>query len=269
MTSNKLRVALAQINVQWQNKKATQKDVERFVSKAAHEKADLVVFPETTLCAFPMNAVGVRIMSEPEKTGETVKFFQSLAKKNGLAIIFGVSFFSQNKKCRNMAVMVDGSGRITAQYQNIHPFTFGKEDLHFESGEKIITFTIHGIRCSVLICYDLRFPGVFEAIARQKSEAVFVIANWPKARIHHWKTLLPARALDLQSYIIGVNRVGTTPENIFNGQSAAYAPDASALVIMNEKPDLAIVTLDKKIVTAARRTFPSLKDKRFSVYSKL
>ncbi len=266
MQKGVVRVALAQMNVEWEDKTKNQTTCEELVAKAANRGVDIVIFPEMTLTGFSMNVAKV---GELNNRSQTTRFFADLASKYKLGIVFGVVEKTLSAKGANTAIFVDRSARVKARYQKIHPFSFSGEHKHFISGEKLSFFTVNGLRFVLAICYDLRFPGMFEAISRYKPDATIVIANWPQQRISHWKTLLCARSLDLQSYVIGVNRLGDSPVGKYNGESTVYDPGGKAILKLNNKAGVGYVDLKKADVLEARRKFPSVKDKKFSVYKNL
>jgi predicted amidohydrolase len=267
MMDGKIKVALGQIKIIWENKDKNRANCETMVKRAAQANADLIIFPELTLTGFSMN-----IGQIAEDTGDspTMLFFKGLAKKHQINIIFGVALKSKDgKKGRNMAIMVDASGGTRAQYQKIHPFSFAREEKYYLPGDKLSLFSIKGFKCALAICYDLRFPGLFEALAKHQPEAVIIIANWPKVRIRHWQTLLSARSLDMQCYVIGVNRAGKGANLEYNGYSSAYSVTGEKIVEYKNKETLGFVELDKKAVSNQRRAFTSLRDKRHNLYFSL
>ena len=267
MIEEKIKVALGQIKIIWEDKEKNRAICEKMIKRATQVNADLIIFPELTLTGFTMN---VSQIAEDAGDSPTMLFFKGLAKKYQINIIFGVALKSKNgKKGRNMAIMVDTSGRVRTQYQKIHPFSFAREEKYYQPGDKLALFSIKGLKCALIICYDLRFPGLFEALAKHQPEAVIIIANWPKVRIRHWQTLLSARSLDMQCYVIGVNRVGKGADLEYNGYSSAYSVTGEKIVEYKNKETLSFVELDKKAVSNQRRAFTSLRDKRHNLYFSL
>ncbi len=267
MIGGKIKAALGQMKIIWQDKRKNSDKCEIMVQRASRAKADVVIFPELTLTGFTMN---VRKAAEDVGHSPTVSFFKGLAIKYKINIVFGVAFkFKDGKRGRNMAMMIDASGRLRAKYQKIHPFSFAREEKYYLPGDKLSLFKIKRFKCALAICYDLRFPGLFEALAKHRPDIVIIIANWPKARIRHWQTLLSARSLDMQSYIIGVNRVGKGINLEYNGYSSVYSFKGEKLVEYKNKETLGFVNLEKKAVDHYRRVFTSLRDKRHYLYLSL
>ncbi len=260
-----LRVALGQIDIAWEDKEANQKTCADFVDRVA-ATSDIIVFPEMTLTGFTMKVAE----NAEQSTGSTTRqFFLGLAKQARQWIIFGlVEKAKATNKGKNMAYVLDPRGTVAAAYQKIHPFSFGKEDRFYQGGNKLGLFTVKGWKAAVVICYDLRFPGLFEVLAKHKPEVIFVIANWPKARIADWHALLRARALDMQSYVVGVNRIGEGNGLQYSGGSEVYGPDG-VLICQALSKEATVVVLEKTAVARRRKVFSSLADKKPGVYSRL
>lgn len=257
-----LRVALGQYDCIWEDKAANRKRVQEMLARL-RGKVDVLVLPEMTLTGFSMQTKKTR---EPFLTSETIAWFKQQARENNVAIIFGLTVGAPaDAQVKNVACAIDRRGKLIAHYEKMHPFSFGQEHRFFKAGNKIAVFKLGGVKCSMVICYDLRFPGLFEALAKQGVETVFVIANWPEKRIHHWDLLLQARALDVQSYIVGVNRIGSGGGLNYPGHSSVYDPTGKNLVKIRSKK-IALCELDLKEVRTARKNFPSLRDKKFSLY---
>jgi len=259
-----LVVALAQLNIRFEDKVVNRIACESVIVRAVRQGAEVVVFPEMTLTGFSMRA---RFTGENAKFSETVEFFSTLAKQYRVHVIFGVVFFEKGKG-RNMAVVVDQRGIVIAQYQKVHCFSFVNEDRHFREGTAPTFFTIKNVLCSLAICYDLRFPGLFEAIATRAPSVIFVIANWPSLRIAQWDALLKARALDCAAAVVGVNRVGGGDGQSYPGHSSVYGPNGERLINIGHAT-LRTCRIDCDAVKVHRMRFPSLRDKRRSLYAQL
>lgn len=266
MRPDHLAVAIAQVDIIWEDKAQNRRCCEKLIKQSALDGADIIVFPEMTLTGFTMHSA---TMGEAEKESETVSFFSSLAKIHKIAIIFGVIFRDRLGKGRNMAITVDKNGRVIARYQKIHPFSYAREDRYYKSGNQLVAFRLNGWKCAVAICYDLRFAGLFEAMAQQKPDMIFVIANWAKKRIEHWKILLAARALDTQAFVVGVNRVGEGDGVFYNGCSRVHGPDSALVHDAKNATGIQIVPVDLVMVRDWRKKFSSLRDKKTGLYPHL
>lgn len=238
-----MRVALHETDTAWQDPAENRARVE-----AALGSAELAVFPELTFSGFTM---------EPVPDPEAEPFLQRLAARRGQALIAGYV----GDGPANVAVAVDRNGRVVGRYEKLHPFSYAGEHEHYRAGDALPVFELDGLKAAVLICYDLRFPEAFREAALHGAEAIFVIANWPKARVHHWRALLVARAIEDQCYVVGVNRVGSDPEVEYESSSMAVDPMGEVLL---EGPGT--VDLDPARVAEVRSEFPFLKDVRTDRY---
>ncbi len=262
LAKKNLKVALAQLDIAWENPAANRDQAILAIKKAANQGADLVVFPEMFLTGFSLRV-------EKYSSLDEIKFFKKLARINQVGIIIGLGMKKNSEhSAANQALVISKTGKILSQYQKIHPFTFAGEHKAMPAGNKLPIFKINGFRAATVICYDLRFPGLFEALAKQKVDLIFVIANWPAARIEDWKTLLRARALDTQSFVVGVNRVGSGNQLSYPGYSSVYGPRGEKIREMTAE-GIEVIDLDLNLVQEARKSFPSLKDKRFDLYLKI
>jgi predicted amidohydrolase len=252
-----MKMSLVQLDIEWESKKANFEKALVFVEKAAHEKCDLVVFPEMFNTGFSMN---VPTIAEDED-GETASFLSETSKKYAINLIAGFSAKSLNGKMgRNLAVVYNRNGGLIAMYAKLHPFSYAKEDQYYIAGDNTVIFNIDGMPASVFICYDLRFPEVFRSIAKEV-QAIFVIANWPEVRKDHWVTLLKARAIENQCFVIGVNRTGRDGNGIsYSGGSRIFDPSGHEICSGGEMDEFIIGEINPCDVIEARSGFPILKD---------
>jgi predicted amidohydrolase len=152
----------------------------------------------------------------------------------------------------------DGSAR---RYTKIHPFTYSGEHEHYEAGGEFLTVDIDGLRVSVFVCYDLRFADEFWGRAAA-TDAYVVVANWPDTRRAHWRTLLQARAIENQAYVVGVNRVGTAKRLDYVGDSLIVDPLGEILADAGAAEGVFSAEVDASTVARVRRDLPFLPDRR-------
>lgn len=163
-----------------------------------------------------------------ESNLEIVNKMTDYAKKYQIAIGFGW-VNDCGGKSESHYTIVDKEGAIVSDYVKIHPFSFSGEDRKFKGGEKINVFELGGVKFSTFICYDLRFPEIFQ-IASKEAHVILVPANWPQKRRKHWKCLLQARAIENQVYIITVNCVGEIGGITYSGDSCVINPNGELLM---------------------------------------
>lgn len=254
-----MKIALIQLNIKWESKKTNYDRAESFAKKAAEEKCDVIVFPEMFNTGFSMNVPAIA----EDDNGEANSVLSEIAKKYGIYLIAGFPVKEQGEeKGRNIAVVYDRKGIRIAAYTKIHPFSFSNEDKYYIAGSNPVIFDIDNIPCSVFICYDLRFPEVFRKVAKDV-QAIFVIANWPASRKDHWETLLKARAIENQCFVIGVNRTGTDGNNItYPGASHIFDPSGNDILCGNDKEEFLLGEINPAKAAEARSRFPFLNDIR-------
>jgi omega-amidase len=254
-----MKVALIQLNIEWESKRKNLEKVELFVNRAFREKCDIVVFPEMFNTGFSMNIPSIA----EDQNGETSSVLSNLVQQYRINIIAGyVIKVPDSAKGKNIAVAYNREGRLLAEYTKLHPFSFAKEDQHYIAGDGNVIFDIEGMPASIFICYDLRFPEAFRGIAKDV-HAIFILANWPSSRKEHWETLLKARAIENQCFVIGVNRTGRDGNGIdYPGASRVYSPVGEEICAGNDIDEFVICNIDPSEVIETRTKFPFLKDMR-------
>lgn len=256
-----MKIALAQLNMGFEQKENAMQICAQMMADAQKQQADLIVFPEMTLTGFTMQP---KQYGETAENSETIDFFQKEAIKNHIAVVFGVIFLADGT-AKNHSIVIDNTGSILADYAKIHPFSYGAESKHYTGGDTLAFCTVCGATLSPFVCYDLRFPEIFQA-ASKKSQIMTVIANWPIARVGHWKTLLQARAIENQSFVVGVNRSGTDASLTYSGDSMLISPTGEILAHLTEENQLMVVDIDLTEVERYRVTFPLKADRKEALY---
>jgi len=161
----------------------------------------------------------------------------------------------------NRLVLAAPDGGVET-YDKIHPFSFAGETEHYAAGERFLTVEIEGVRTSFFVCYDLRFADEFWALA-PATDCYVVVANWPEARRHHWQSLLVARAIENQAYVVGVNRVGTDGNgHRYSGDSRIIDPLGEVVAAAAYVETTLTADVDPAAVTDVRTRFPFLVDRR-------
>jgi omega-amidase len=265
-----LTITGIQTTLHWENKAANLQKLEEKIN-SIKEKTEIVILPEMFSTGFSM---------QPEKLaeamdGETVQWMKRIAA--GKKIILTGSLIIQEAdqtetvrpRYYNRLVWMLPNGQY-GYYDKRHLFAYAGEDKHYTAGTKRLIASVKGWKINLLVCYDLRFP----VWARQtpplstggekqgvRYDVLIYVANWPEKRIHAWKTLLQARAIENQCYVVGVNRVGDDGAGIhYTGNSMVVDPMGEVLYQKKDEEDIFTVTLDKDHLNAVRKTFPFWKD---------
>jgi predicted amidohydrolase len=147
------------------------------------------------------------------------------------------------------------------RYRKIHPFSHADEERYVRAGTEFVTVEVDGVRVSLFVCYDLRFADEFWALA-ERTDAYLVVANWPAKRRLHWSTLLRARAIENQAYVVGVNRVGSGGGLDYSGDSAVIDPLGEVLASGAGGETVLFADIDPAHVAGTRGHFRFLQDRR-------
>jgi predicted amidohydrolase len=258
-----IKVAGVQMDIAWERPAENFRRAEALAVEAVDDGARLVVLPEMFATGFSMNAELVSGFAE-----ETRGFLSELSGRLGSFVLAGFSEPGVPLPV-NAASIFDPSGREILNYHKLHPFSLAGEEKHFQGGESVETVDLERVRVTPLICYDLRFPEPFRAVAAT-TELFCVLANWPQPRRAHWSALLKARAIENQSYVLGVNRTGTGDGLDYIGDSLLLDPMGE--VVATIEPGSAgwfSGVVNEEEVGRVREQFGFLRDRRPEVYRRL
>ena len=252
-----LTISLIQTNIFWEEKATNLRLLEEKIGRI-EQKTEIVVLPEMFSTGFSMNAAALAENME----GETVQWMKRVSRENGV-VLTGSLIIEEEGRYYNRLIWMLPNGQ-SGHYDKRHLFAYGGEDSHYSPGNKRLIASVKGWKINLLVCYDLRFP----VWARQRSaggepeyDVLIYVANWPERRSHAWKTLLCARAIENQSYVVGVNRVGNDGNNIYHsGNSLVIDPLGQVLYHMADEEDVFTITLQKEMLQETREKFPFLKD---------
>jgi omega-amidase len=251
-----VHVDLVQLRIAWEDKRTSFDRACRLLNRACPPTAALVILPEMFATGFTMAAERVA----ERAGGTTEEFLREIAVTHRVGVVAGMVRTTGRGRPVNQAIALDGRGRIIGCYSKIQLFSPSGEHRYYQAGSRVEVFRWGGLRMAMFICYDLRFPELFRAAAARGAEAFIVIANWPETRQAHWDTLLRARAIENQAYVIGVNRVGNDPHAAYAGGSCVVDPRGSVVVRGGRREGVVTAELDRGQVIAWRKEFPALRD---------
>jgi predicted amidohydrolase len=245
-----------QLDIVWEDRQANHDKVRALLAANPPAHGALVALPEMFSSGFSMNVS--KIAEDESRPTET--FLCETAKQYGIYLVGGLATKATDGLGQNEALVADPSGRIISRYRKIHPFSPGKEKAHFHGGESIEVFQCGGLRVAPFVCYDLRFPEAFRAAMQRGAQILIVIANWPSYRVEHWRTLLRARAIENQAYVLGVNRCGKDPYLPYPGGSMIV--DYRGHVLADAGDEQGIIKADAELASqlAYRKELPFLAD---------
>ena len=251
-----MKILLVQYNPVWEDKEINKRKIFSLL-EGKESAGGLIIFPEMTLTGFSMNPEKLA----EEKEGESFHFFSRIAEKNSCDVLAGL-IEKEDQKFYNTLLHISSSGKLINSYRKIHPFSYSKEDKHYTGGKKPITTVIKGWKAGLSICYDLRFPELFRFYGKERADLIINIANWPVPRIEHWRTLLKARAIENQCFLVGVNRVGTDPNGTYNGFSCVFDPMGKEIISSENEEKIIPAEIEKEMVDEVRKKLPFLDDIR-------
>lgn len=262
-----LNITTIQSNLHWEDKTANLQMFEEKI-KSIKEKTEIIVLPEMFSTGFSMRPGELA----EKMDGPTVQWMKKVAAEKRVVLTGSIIAEEQGNYYNRLVWMLpDGKFGV---YDKRHRFAYAGEDEKFRAGTKRLIASVKGWKINLLICYDLRFP----VWARQSSnsnalskgqggdttleyDVLIYVANWPDRRIHAWRTLLQARAIENQCYVVGVNRVGNDGNGIhYTGETMIVDPLGEVLYTKKDEEDIFTIELDRDRLTSVREKFPFWQD---------
>jgi predicted amidohydrolase len=250
-------VAGIQHDIVWERPEENFARLAPMVERAAADGARLVVLTEMFATGFSMKTD----RTAEEADGPSVQFLVDQARANSVWVCASLpERVDADEHPFNQLVVAAPDGS-TRRYAKIHPFTFGREHEHYSAGAHFLTVDIEGARCSFFVCYDLRFADEFWALAPE-TDCYVLPANWPASRREHWMSLLRARAIENQAYVVGVNRGGEGGRLHYSGDSMIIDPFGEVVAQAGDAETTISGNVDPERVRAVRAEYPFLQDRR-------
>lgn len=226
------------------------------IERLNQQGAQLAVLPELWTCGFD----NANIMQHAEKTFEIIEVLSRTAQKHGMLIAGSLPEISDGQ-VYNSLVVVDADGTLSGTYRKVHLFSTGREHQTFTAGHTAEIWNTSLGPIGGAICYDVRFPELCRSLAIQGARLIIVCAQWPEARIGHWDTLLQARAIENQLFIVAANRTGAEPPLRFPGHSQIISPYGKILAKTLNMRDEVSAEIHFKDMDAFRSLFDCLKER--------
>jgi len=252
-----LTCTLIQTKLFWEDSAANRQMFEEKIN-AIKQKTEVIILPEMFSTGFSM---------QPEKLaetmdGETVAWMKKIASEKKIVIV-GSLMIKEDEHYYNRLIWMLPNGNYGC-YDKRHLFAHGDEHQHYIAGNKRLIASAKGWKLNLQVCYDLRFPVWARQCIKDNTteyDVLIYVANWPDRRANAWKTLLQARAIENQCYVIGVNRVGEDGNGVYHsGDSMAIDPMGEILYHKKDAEDIFTIELDKKHLETIRTKLPFLKD---------
>lgn len=257
-----LTITIIQTNLHWEDKTANLLMLEEKINQIS-QATELVILPEMFTTGFSMNPNALAETME----GETIQWMKTTAIKNRI-ILTGSLIIKENDQFFNRLIWMLPNGE-SGFYNKRHRFGFAGEDKQYSAGNKRLIAAVKGWKINLQVCYDLRFPVWTrqqlptnnQNQVEPEYDLLINVANWPERRSHAWKTLLCARAIENQCFVVGVNRIGKDGNGIYHsGNSMVIDPLGEVLYHLADEEDVFTITLQKETVDQTREKFPFWKD---------
>ncbi len=259
--NNKL-VSIFQYKIDSNDPKYNLERIKESACLAAKEGSTLLILPELCLHGYNYTSItGWNKWMLPSVTD----MIGDIARSNSIAI---AGSFVENVQGNfyNTFMMVNSEGLIVHKYRKINLFKLLGEGDFFAAGNEINPFNSTLGITGAAICYDLRFPEFFRKLAISNCRVMIIPAEWPKARIEHWKILLQARAIENQVFVIGVNCIGSVLGVDYGGNSVVINPWGEVVASLEENQGLITVPIDLDLVEDVRNRIPVWVDRRPNLY---
>ncbi|MBP3038404.1 carbon-nitrogen family hydrolase [Bacillaceae bacterium Marseille-Q3522] len=259
----KLKIMIVQMDIAFGQPVINFEHAENQIKEASLRSPHVIVLPELWTTGYDLT----RLNEIGDCDGkQSLAFLQPLAKQYQINIIGGSVANKKADGIYNSLFVIDSSGDLVHQYDKLHLFQLMDEHKYLTFGKNNALFHLCGKQFAGFICYDIRFPEWLRVHSSQGAEAIFVVAEWPLARLDHWRALLIARAIENQCFVIACNRVGKDPNNVFAGHSMVIDPWGNILAEEDESEGLLEAEIDLTEVQKVREKIPIFADRKPSFY---
>lgn len=237
---------------------------EALITEAMAEQPDVIVLPETWNTGFfPRENLEALCDRDGQ---QVIAQIGALAAKHHVNIVAGSVSNLRSGKIFNTAMVFDRAGACIASYDKTHLFTPMGEDACYTPGDHLCRFTLDGVSCGLIICYDVRFPELTRSLTVQGLDMLFVVSQWPAVRTNHLRVLTTARAIENQMFVVCCNSCGTAGETVYGGNSAIIDPWGVTLTLADASQQLLSAHCDLNVLTQIRSTIPVFRDRKPALY---
>lgn len=258
-----LSVTLAQIPLVEGDRRRNLETARAAAKAASSRGSQLLLLPELWLSAYDLENAETHALRSDSAEWDDIA---GLSRDYKITIA-GSVLAAAETGIENRLVVVGATGETQATYAKVHLFGPMDEPDHLVAGNKLVTADLGGLVAGLAICYDLRFPEIFRNLAASGAQIILLPAQWPLQRLHHWRTLIQARSIENQVFMIACNRAGRVDKIAYAGHSMVVDPWGDVLMEAGEAPALLTVELDLDRILEARKKIPVWTDRRPDVYS--
>lgn len=259
----KFKITCLQMDIAFGNPNKNYQNAEKLIEEAMMEKPDIIVLPELWTTGYDLTRLE-QIADKDAVT--TIRFLKNTTLKHQVHIVGGSVASQGETGVKNTLLIINKMGELVHSYSKLHLFKLMDEHLYLEAGDQEGLFELEGLTFSGVICYDIRFPEWIRTHTAKGAEALFVVAEWPAARLTHWRGLLIARAIENQCFVIACNRSGSDPNNEFAGHSMIIDPWGEVIAEAGENEEILSAEIELDLVKDIRKQIPIFKDRRPDLY---
>jgi predicted amidohydrolase len=257
-----LKIALIQMDVALGEGEANASTAQLLLNAARRDRAQVALLPELWASGYDLKSA--RRHATPLDKGSFATA-SSLAVEYGLHVA-GSLLESDREGVFNTLTVHSPAGALLGSYRKIHLFGLMDEPKFLVPGSQPTIVEIDGVRTALSICYDIRFPELFRYYTLAGASLILVSAEWPGARLDHWRTLLRSRAIENQCFVAACNRVGRTGDTVFGGHSMLVDPWGDVLIEGGDDESVLTAEIDLDRVNSIRRQYPFIGDRRNGIY---
>ena len=259
-----MKVAILQMAVALGEPQKNIASLYRMAEAAMEDRPDILLLPEL----WPVGFYPQPILDYADADGRQMRdILSKLAASYQVNIVGGTVANAIGKQVFNTCYVFDRTGQLAATYHKTHLFTPSGEADDFEPGNSLVTVTLDGVKCGIAVCYDIRFPEFTRQLVLADISVLFLPAAWPQARLFHWQTLIRARAIENQIFVVACNEAGLGPhDTMLAGHSAIIDPWGEILAEAGEEECILQGNLRPAIRTQIKETMDVLADRRETLY---
>ena len=261
-----MKISVIQMDMELNSPDHNFNKAKELIKEAMGQKPDTIVLPETWNVGFSPKDVKAELC---DKEGERVKSeIGALAKEYGVNIVAGSVANIKNGEIYNTAYVFDRAGECVAEYDKTHLFSPMGEDKYFAKGKNSVSFTLDGYECTIIICYDVRFPEIIRSVtANRRTDFLFMVSQWPDIRVAHLKALVTARAIENQMFAVCANSCGKAGNTKYGGNSMIVDPWGETLASADGEETVISAECDTGILSDIRSSINVFADRRAEIYN--
>lgn len=260
----KKRISLIQMDVAFGNPDENYKHAVALMQEALKDAPDILVLPETmNVGFFPKQDLDTLADTDGQRTKDV---FGTFAQNHNVNIVAGSVANKKNGRIYNTTYVFDRTGKVVCEYDKMHGFTPADEHHYFQGGNKAVNFELDDIKCSCVICYDMRFPELIRTATLRGVDLMFIPAQWPLARKLHWVTLNTARAIENQIFVCAVNACGHAGETKYGGNSLLINPWGEEICHLGTEEETITGEIDMSIIQGIRESINIFRDRKPEYY---